>query len=40
MIDEVATTPFTIVVNVFPAADWVRELIKFVKPEAIPFTIV
>jgi hypothetical protein len=36
---EVAMTPLTVVVKVFPVADWVNELIIFVIAEVTPFTI-
>jgi hypothetical protein len=39
IIELVATTPFIILVNVFPVADWVKEFIKLVKAEVTPFTI-
>jgi hypothetical protein len=36
---DVAITPLTVEVNVFPVADWVNELIIFVIAEVTPFTI-
>jgi hypothetical protein len=38
--EDVAVTPFIVVVNVLPVRDWVKELIRVTTLEAIPLTIV
>jgi hypothetical protein len=38
--DEVAETPFTVVVNTLPESEVERELMMFVIAEVTPFTIV
>lgn len=38
MIDEVAVTPFTVVVSVFPVAEVVSEFMKLITADETPFT--